>query len=200
VERQFGFDPQARRLIRGMGAPPELLEVRRNTSTEFDVVYCGSISGRKGLIGTFGNLSARGFRIGVAGSASATDLERISRIGRLTYLGLLPVSEVSGLLAQARMGLHYFPDRYPFRNEISTKVIEYLVAGLPVISNRHPWIDEHSAQVGYTYIDLAGLPSVDKLNIPESARVDEVKARKMLWPEVLKSCGFVEFFESIASQ
>jgi glycosyltransferase involved in cell wall biosynthesis len=56
-----------------------------------------------------------------------------------TCTGRIPQAEVAAQLLRARAGLNLMPDRVPYAQQTSTKVLEYLAVGLPVVGNDYPW-------------------------------------------------------------
>ncbi len=198
VRDELGFSSRIGSIVRDQGAAPDLLTVRGANERKYDVVYCGSVQGRPGLVDAIARLSSLGFSVGVAGSASAAEARALGELAGVTYVGSIPHEQVPEFLGAGRLGLHYCPDRYPFRYEFGTKVVEYLVAGLPVISNRYAWIDDHSAREGYSYLDLASIDGPDDLSLPETAMMPIDRARSLTWPQVLRRADVVGFVERIA--
>lgn len=65
-------------------------------------------------------------------------LEKLPGWSKVTYHGLLPRSEVSDLLAQAKFGIVTY---YPLKNHVTaqpTKLFEYFSAGLPALYSNFP--------------------------------------------------------------
>ena len=75
-------------------------------------------------------------------------------IGPLQHIhttGRIAQDEVPAQLLRARAGLNLVPDVLPLSAQTSTKMLEYLAVGLPVISNRSAWAEhiaiQHPARV-----------------------------------------------------
>jgi hypothetical protein len=49
-------------------------------------------------------------------------------------------------LRRARFGLNLVPNAIPFKQQTSTKVLEYCASGLRVVSNAYPWVRYFMAQ------------------------------------------------------
>jgi glycosyltransferase involved in cell wall biosynthesis len=60
--------------------------------------------------------------------------------------GRVPQHDVPAQLLRARAGLNLVPRRLPLTQQTSTKAIEYLALGLPVISNDYPWARRLAAE------------------------------------------------------
>jgi hypothetical protein len=60
-----------------------------------------------------------------------------------------PVSrdQLPEIYKNARFGLNYTPDIYPYNVQTSTKTLEYLASGLGVISNKYKWSEFFSVSL-----------------------------------------------------
>jgi hypothetical protein len=94
-------------------------------------------------------------------------------------------------LVQARAGLNLVPAHRPYTVQTSTKVLEYLAVGLPVVSNRYPWMETLSATPACSrihWIDDVSSPTawdaaVSELDGPqEDGRLGLVRT----WPKILQ--------------
>jgi hypothetical protein len=198
VRKQYPFPRSTPFVTRDMGASPQLLSCREETAVDFDIVYAGSISRRPGLIETIARLSHLGARIGVAGGGDPRDVDHIQAISGVTYVGKLSTVEVVDFLARGRFGLNFCPDRYPWNRQTSTKVIEYLVAGLTIVSNTYPWIREHAEKHRYSFLPLEGLPDLDEWAEPRKATISRDEAEELLWPNLIGRSGLIEMIDRIA--
>lgn len=199
VKREFCFSDKIPCLIREQGAPADLLKVRDSSVAQFDVIYCGSITGRPGVISAIRKISLAGLSVAVAGNCSKNEIAELESLKGVCYFGSIDRSQITDFLSSGSYGLNFCPDTYPFRHQVSTKVLEYLVAGRPIISNKYSWIDRHSLQVGYSYVDLDSvLPGVQLTKNPNSV-ISRASAIDLTFPEVFKRSAFIEFLESLTS-
>ncbi|NDH68344.1 MAG: glycosyltransferase, partial [Gammaproteobacteria bacterium] len=60
--------------------------------------------------------------------------------------GRVDHAQVPGHLRRARFGLNLVPNAIPFKQQTSTKVLEYCATGLRVVSNAYPWVRYFMAQ------------------------------------------------------
>jgi glycosyltransferase involved in cell wall biosynthesis len=194
VEGQYYFNRQVPRFYRDMGASDEVLSLRSiSCDKKFDICYFGAISQRKNVVPVISHLARQGFSIVVAGRANSHDELLLSQMEGVTFLGMLDRNQILHYLSKSKAGLNIMPNEYPLTRQTSTKVIEYLVAGLPVISNRYEWINEHSKRYGY---DFATIDSLDKrtfqslINSP-NAIISLEKAKKFTWEEILLEIDFL---------
>ena len=201
VERQYAFDRRIPRIYRDMGVEESFLRIRCISEKRYDLVYVGSISARKGTLGVILGLANVGIKIAVAGSASDLDARLLSDADNVFYFGVLDRGQVFDLISKSRAGLNYCPREYPLEYQTSTKVMEYLVAGIPIVSNDYHWINYHSARVGYRYVDLSSVKDNKFLSAGDSGLTISVEeSSKYLWGTILSDSGFLGFVKSFVSQ
>lgn len=198
VNRQFHFRHETPFIYRDMGVPEEFFGCARNADAEFDLVYVGAIHGRKGLVTKLLRLEQLGLSLLVAGRSTPHDTETLCRAKRITYVGVVGQDEVPKLFTQAQAGLNYVPDAYPYRHQTSTKVLEYLVAGLPIVSSATPWLDNHCSRHAYTYLNLDDLNSTRALASFINKHRAVTNRDDFLWSSVLANCAFAEFITQMA--
>ncbi|GMQ47864.1 glycosyltransferase [Vibrio sp. 10N] len=193
VENQYWFNAKIPRFYRDMGAPSELLAIRNSKEAAvYDICYFGSISQRKGVRESIVKLASLGLSIVVAGKADEVDAAILEKTEGVKFLGTVQREEVDSYLSCSKAGLNFMPDEYPLTSQTSTKVIEYLVAGVPVISNDYSWIIEHSELHGYKFANIDGLTKENFQALLSDERtilpVDEVK--KFTWDNILERIHF----------
>jgi glycosyltransferase involved in cell wall biosynthesis len=191
VRSRFHFPRSAPSILREMGVDPAFLAVRDTVEQRFDLVYAGVLSERPGVVDTLLALAGQGWHIGVAGRADERDTARLGSAASITFVGVLPAAEVPAFVAAGRAGLNLMPLVVPYIHQTSTKVLEYLVAGLPVVSPDYPWISGHAARLGYSVVPLDALLAGARPPLPPP--IDAATAAELLWPTVLAEAGFVEF-------
>ena len=198
VRGQFHFEDSVPWITRDMGVDRRFLEVRDFRERSHDIVYVGSIEGRKRVEESLLRLAKKGLRVAVAGQADSVAIRKFKTAG-ISFAGRLPTHEIPGFLAQANYGLNFTPDVYPFNQQTSTKVLEYLTAGLTVISNSYPWIETHSRLIGYQYLDLRAFLSSSGCDLPTVSPLPLHVVAQFLWESVLARAEFVNFLTSTAS-
>lgn len=197
VRHRFHFPRRAPFIHRDMGVDPAFLAVRGTVEQRFDLVYAGVLSERPGVVDALVALAERGWRIGVAGRADAHDSARLDASAAITFVGVLRAADVPAFIAAGRAGVNLMPLVAPYTHQTSTKVLEYLVAGLPVVSPAYPWINAHATHLGYSVVPLDALLRGDRPTMP--APLDAGTAATLLWPTVLAEAGFVEFVAACAA-
>lgn len=136
VAQQLSFSDAIPCIYRDMGVDKDFFQHPKD-NPEFDIVYSGSIVGRLGLVEILVRLSHQ-YKVLVIGSVEG-EIKELLLKHNITLTGRVQRHELPNLYANARYGLNYTPDIYPFNIQTSTKTLEYLASGLGVISNRYIW-------------------------------------------------------------
>lgn len=191
VRDSFKFKDGVRYIYRDMGVEHSLFQ-HPNPSPLYDIIYCGSISGRKNLVEVIRNLS-RSYKILVVGSISEADRELLNSPNIHLY-GKANRLELPDLYKNAHYGLNYTPDIYPYNVQTSTKVLEYLASGLKIISNKYYWIDNFSRAYDFS-------PAwIDDLNtqLDLSSHITNIPDIKdLVWDKILSKSNFEGFLQEI---
>jgi glycosyltransferase involved in cell wall biosynthesis len=108
------------------------------------VVYVGRISvgrGARELVALGEALAGDGVRVEIIGEADADVREELAHAhaeGRVVWHGWLPNDRALEIVAGSLAGLSLLRDLPNYRVSLPTKVVEYLAAGVPVISTPLP--------------------------------------------------------------
>lgn len=184
VHNDLNFTDRISYIYRDMGVDETLFQ-RPSEKPIYDIVYCGSISGRNGLIEVLIKLAVN-YKIVVVGRVN--DVEKLSlQHKNITLLGPIARENLPEIYRNARYGLNYTPDIYPFNIQTSTKTLEYLASGLLVISNRYKWIKNFCDQ---RYISIVPF---EELNLSLISADPNFDLEKYLWENLLNSCNFERF-------
>ena len=181
--------PHCPTLVRPCGIDPALFEVAPRPDPEFDLVYCGSLD-RPGVLPEIERLAALGFTIAAYGRVPPGAPEARMRAQGVRFFGRIGRSDLPAALANARAGLNFTPDRASWNQQESTKTLEYLAAGLPVVSNRYAWMDRFAEERG------ADILWLDRIAGPQdlpSASLERVDLSDRAWPTLLDRIGFIDF-------
>lgn len=184
VHRDLSFSDNIPYIYRDMGVDETLFQ-SPSENPLYDIVYCGSIAGRNGLITILRRL-AENYKVVVVGQVS--DLERsLLKHENITNLGRVERSNLPEIYRNARFGLNFTPNIYPFNIQTSTKTLEYLASGLGVISNRYYWSEEFFRNLKYTPLWIEGDLSL------EENHEQKLDFSSFSWSSILNDCKFEEF-------
>lgn len=194
VENRFGFDDDVPFLYRDMGVDRTFFIKPEERKRDFDVVYCGSLNARSGLVETLIRLGRMGLKVLVIGAPSDDVFRRLRAQLNITLAGRLGREVIPAAMADARIGLNYTPNCYPFNQQTSTKTLEYCAAGLGVLSNRYTWAERFSAERGARFCWLDGDVTAKEI-LDFNYRVPDVA--DLEWDVLLEKAGLHTFLKEL---
>lgn len=189
VRSELNFHDSIPYIYRDMGVDKRFYQ-KPYDNPEFDIVYAGSIIGRIGLLNTIIQLSKK-YKILFIGDVDSEINQIFLKHGVITT-GKISYQEIPSLYKNARFGLNYTPDIYPFNIQTSTKTLEYLASGLHVISNNYYWINNFFKQVNYTpvWLDFA-LSKANYDLLPPTSNFPDMNI--FSWDHILTECSLEKF-------
>ena len=127
--------------LRDMGVPAHFLTAQAQGIPEFDLVYLGEMSRLMGFVPALQAIEEAGLRLLLVGQIPPPLQTVVARLPRIHCTGRIAQDEVPSQLLRARAGLNLVPDVLPLSAQTSTKMLEYLAVGLPVLSNPSAWAE-----------------------------------------------------------
>jgi len=179
-------------IYRDMGVDIELFQ-KQNDNFIYDIVYSGSILGRKGLIEEILRLAKIGFKILIIGEVQKSIIEHFFVYKNIVFTGRVNRYELPELYSKCKAGLNYTPDIYPFNIQTSTKTLEYLASGLTLISNQYEWIDKFSKIKNIEYLNTNNILKIEDLKKIEYTN----DFKEFEWSNVLEKSNLYEFIMGI---
>ena len=125
--------------LRDMGVPASFLTAQALQPPEFDLVYLGEMRRLLHFVPLLQTLGQAGLSLLLVGDVPPALQERLAALGHIQSTGRVPQDQVPAQLLRARAGLNMMPDVLPLSEQTSTKMLEYLALGLPVVSNPYAW-------------------------------------------------------------
>ncbi len=189
VRERMGFDDGVPCSLREMGVPEAFLQARACADTDHDLVYLGEMGRLRDFLPTLQAIAKAGLRLLLVGQVPA-DLEGVLRLTPgVECTGRIAQSDVPAQLLRARAGLNLMPERLPLAMQTSTKVLEYLAVGLPVLSNDYAWARAAAAEHPGRLLLLSDTQLPERwtqamASLPERAS-DRSAWRALAWPERL---------------
>ena len=194
VRSQLSFPSNVPSIMRDMGVDLGFFDVKRSSTPAYDVLYCGSIEGRKGLVESIYSIAKLGLKVLVVGSVEASTRLYLEG-GGVEFTGRLERKELFHVYSECRYGLNFTPDEYPYNIQTSTKTLEYLASGMGLISNRYQWSEEfcrtHAIDVLWMDDLLAGFRALDQ---EEGFRLN---CDEYSWNAILDNSGFLNFLKML---
>lgn len=190
VHHDLNFTDDIPYIYRDMGVDEALFQ-SPSENPLYDIVYCGSISGRSGLIEVLREL-AKNYKVIVVGRVNDAEKDLLQHTN-ITLLGQVSRDQLPEIYRNSRFGLNYTPNIYPFNIQTSTKTLEYLASGLRVISNRYKWVELFDKSNNFEIIWLECLGQY-KCNIDSFNKVYDL--HDYSWNHILYNSGFLNFLET----
>ena len=177
VRQRMGMRDRVAYSLRDMGVPAHFLTAQAQGEPEFDLVYLGEMSRLMQFVPALQAINAAGLRLLLIGQIPPELHTVIERLQHIHTSGRIAQDDVPAQLLRARVGLNLVPHVLPLSAQTSTKMLEYLAVGLPVISSRSAWAEhfatEHPGRVRLL-ITLASaqswLQAVGQMPAPEAYR------------------------------
>ena len=146
VRQRLGFADDVPWEFREMGVSSTFLTPPAiQGAAEFDMVYLGDMVRLRHFLPVFEGLEQAGMRTLLIGSMPAPLQRQFQAFTHITLTGKVPHHEVPAQLRRARCALNLVPDRLPYSEQTSTKLLEYCAIGLPVISTNYRWVRKFAA-------------------------------------------------------
>ena len=121
--------------------------------------------------------------------------EHYSRFPNICFTGPVPQGVVSQYLQQARYGINYMPDKAPFNEQTSTKLLEYLRVGMPVITTRYQWMEDFALRYGGTYFYMDERYPRFSLEELESFPFSSPDLSDWYWEKRINESGVIDFLQ-----
>lgn len=190
VRNILNFKDSVPYILRDMGVDDALFQ-RPSKNPTFDIVYCGSINGRVGLVEQIIRLAELGFKVLVIGSVTPEVKSILSSAKyNIELAGRVQRKDLPELYRNCRAGLNYTPNIYPFNIQTSTKTLEYLASGLGVISNRYCWSEEFFSRNSGLLSWLSDLVSISDIR---SFETPALSFGEYSWGCKLRKIQFLDF-------
>lgn len=157
VRQRMGFaEDGVPYALRDMGVPESFLTAQSLQAPEFDLVYLGEMRRLLHFVPLLQTLGQAGLSLLLVGDVPAALQAHLAALGHIQSTGRVPQDQVPAQLLRARAGLNLMPDVLPLSEQTSTKLLEYLALGLPVISNPYAWA-QRTAQAHAGRVQLLDL-------------------------------------------
>ena len=191
VHHDLSFSDNIPYIYRDMGVDESFFQ-SPSENPLYDIIYCGSITGRNGLIEILRRFAGN-YKVVVVGNVS--ELERsLLKHENITILGRVERKDLPEIYRNSRFGLNFTPDLYPYNIQTSTKTLEYLASGLTVLSNKYEWICKFSKQNKIKVLWLENHYSFDSDLVISNIDVD---LGKFTWENILLNSKFENFLREI---
>jgi len=196
VRDAMGFRDRVPALLLDMGIPQRLLDYRTPQPAAFDFVYVGDISRERAselMMERF--LERYGDRrsLLLIGPCEPQIRARFEARSNLHFSGRLPQEQVFAQVQRADIALCFIPDRYPYRLQTPTKLLEYAALGKRILANDLASTRETARRLGIRLRLMPGYqfpPEQELADLEENRGLDP---RGLSWEQVISDAGLQHY-------
>lgn len=198
VENAFYFNDGVPHVYRDMGVS-NLFFDQEKIDKKYDFVYIGAITKERKLNELFEVFSKSDRSLLVIGNLSKEFLQ-YKQYKNITFTGKVQYSEVPLLAKQAEYGINLIPNKYPYNIQTSTKLLEYIVLGLKVITTDYIWINEFEKKHNVTFLKIDENLNDFNFSIIDNFTHNFLSIREkesLRWEHVIKEAKIEECLDNI---
>lgn len=199
IAHQLGFTDKGPTLIvRNNGVDPQLLQPPTTIDPKANrFLYVGSMIPQRQLAPFLQHFATHltTCELHLVGTPSNQLYQQFHSYPNIVFIGKKNYWEMASLLQQASFGVNYIPDRYPFNQQISTKLLEYCAANLKIITTNYDWVRQFEQANGGHFFKLASDCSNLTLDQIQTFDFKTPKANISSWDEVIESSGIWRFIQ-----
>jgi glycosyltransferase involved in cell wall biosynthesis len=203
VEQQLNFSDNIPCCYRDVGIYPEGRKYDGSTEKQYDFIFTGAVTrdmNFENFLSLFTQGKLRDRNILILGRTEPVFRNKFSSFSNIIFHGPVPQEEVIHYLSQSKVAINFKPDIPPYNFQTSTKLLEYLNFGIPVISNRNQWVENFLQESGasiylleedYSNADfqaISGFPYV----FPDM--------KNYLWERQIEKSGLPEIIRKLIEQ
>ena len=200
VQSQFDFNDNIPFGFRDMGVATLFPQPGGDPSgKKYDFIYTGNINTERKiekLIGCFTKNDLKEHSVLILSRDYEERAERFKAFKNIHFAGPVPQNEVKDHILKARFAINFMPDKEPFNQQTSTKLLEYAALNIPIITTDYAWIRNFQREYGgaffYLEKDLSNFTWDRTCNFNYSfPDLSEWK-----WEKRIRKSGILEFLQS----
>lgn len=191
VKNGMAFTDNVPFVFRDMGVDPVFNESATCDKKRWDVVYVGAMDSSRKIDVAINQLTSKlpKVKIVLVGDAPAK-LRRRYECDNITFLGRVDYKSVPDVIKQAKFALNYVPDVFPYNIQTSTKLLEYIACGTPVISNRYHWVEDFSSK---NSVDVVYLDDFSSEHLKKAPIMAKNRGLISQWQEVISNSKLEQY-------
>lgn len=200
VKSSYRFHDHVPSCFRDVGVEKDWLGTNGTAvEKEFDFIYSGDLSESRQpekLIDAFTKNELKGKTLLLLSRNYEILQQKYAANQNIIFKGPVAKEEVHQYIRKSRFGINYIPAVKPYTELSSTKLLEYLACGIPVVTTDYSWIRNFETTHGgsYYYLDrnLSNL-QWEKISAFTYAAPD---LKDWTWDEQIRRSGICEFLNA----
>lgn len=192
VRNEYHFNDNIPFIYRDMGIDSKYFGVQ--AEKKYDFVYVGTMDPSRQLdrmlkfFETHPQLS-----IVLIGTPDEGLYKSFGELPNVTFTGRIDNQELPKIAAQAKYGLNYIPDVFPFNEQTSTKLIEYCAMGLDIVTTDYKWVNEFEKEHHGRFFKVDEELSNLSLDALERFEFDTPSLEHMEWTQLFEDAKLIDF-------
>jgi glycosyltransferase involved in cell wall biosynthesis len=158
VRSAFSFHDKVPFCFRDVGIEKEWLNLADTSiEKEYDFIYCGDLSEKRKpeqLVDVFTRPDLKSKTLLLLSRDFEALEEKYRDHPNIIFRGPVEKDEVKQYIKRSRFGINFIPALKPYTELSSTKFLEYLACGIPVVSTDYHWVREFQRRYGGSFYFL----------------------------------------------
>ncbi len=196
VKSEFNFNDDVRFLYRDMGIQSSFLSTAKS-SKEYDFVYLGNMDSVRDVhsfVSHF-NVAFPNKKLVLIGRISERIKGLIAENKNITAVGEIDHFKVPEYLAKSEYGINYIPNKYPFYNQTSTKLLEYCALDLKIISIKYKWVEEFMKSRNARFFLFDDFSEFNESVFDFDYVTPDLS--DLEWTKIIKKSGIINYLEEL---
>ncbi len=199
VKQSLGFNDNTPFGYRDVGIGDSFFNVKKNITKDFDFVYTGNIDRLRGienLLQCFTKGDLKNKTLLVLSKGYETLANKFASYQNIRFKGPVAYDNVGDYISKARFCINFMPDREPFNQQTSTKLIEYVALKVPIISSRYAWVENFQNKYGGDFFYLEKNLSNFTWENVNNYNYSFPDMHEWRWEKQIRKSGVLEFMQS----
>lgn len=193
VHAGFPFKDGIDYTYRDMGIDEQFINVPQ-VQKEYDFVYVGAVSKLREIetfLRSFTKLKPG--KLLVIGKIEDDEIwQEFKDESDIEFTGQVPYKDVPLLASKGIYGVNYMPDKYPYNEQTSTKLMEYLAMDLKVITTNYKWANDFQQKHGCKLYTLDRMEDFSLDGLADFEFVNHFQAADYMWDKVFEKAQIKE--------
>lgn len=197
VRQAFNFQDDVPFLYRDAGIGAHFFEtfaIKKN----YDFVYHGSMHPTRRVDILLEKFAIRfqNYNLLIIGDLPNPLLQKFQTAGNIKFAGRIAYQDIPQQLAQARFGLNYIPNVYPYNLLPALKLLEYCALQLPIVTTDYHWVNELEQSRDGRFFKIKPDWSNFKPDAVMNYDYKTPNVADLQWEKILIDSGILQFIQN----
>ncbi|MER2009356.1 MAG: glycosyltransferase, partial [Psychrobacillus sp.] len=197
VKQQFNFKDQVPSITRDMGIDSSFFQT--DCAKEYEFVYIGDMNEQRQLDKLLESFRNSPFTILMIGTPNDRLFNEFKSEKNIIFTGRVSYKEVPLLASKAVYGVNFIPNKQPYNEQTSTKLLEYCALNLKIVTTNYSWVRRFEQQEKASFYKISTHQKIDfDILLKHEYRTPNVD--KYEWNKVLDNADLVRFLTEITKK